>query len=204
MTRAPACRYLVILLCLASPAHATADTLHGRVVRILDGDTVEVQDSASHTERVRLGGIDAPEKSQPFGAQAKQRMAALSGGQTVAVDWTKRDRNGRIVGKLILNGQDLGLAMVNTGLAWWYRKYADEQSAADQFIYAAAEQTARTAKRGLWAVVDPMAPWDYRHQPAPNKQDLAGCLCGTAGLCTGPKGGRFCVTASGDKRYQLR
>jgi endonuclease YncB( thermonuclease family) len=195
-------RRYVLLLCFALPA--TADTLHGRVVRILDGDTVEVQDSASHTERVRLGGIDAPEKSQPFGTQAKQRMAALSGGQTVSVDWTKRDRNGRIVGKLILNGQDLGLTMVNTGLAWWYRKYANEQLAADQLIYAAAEQTARTAKRGLWAVADPVAPWDYRHQPAPNKQDLAGCSCESGGLCTGPKGGRFCVTASGGKRYQPR
>jgi endonuclease YncB( thermonuclease family) len=195
-------RRYVLLLCLTFPA--TADTLHGRVVRILDGDTVEVQDSASHTERVRLGGIDAPEKSQTFGAQAKQRMTALSEGQTVTVDWTKRDRNGRIVGKLILNGQDLGLTMVNTGLAWWYRKYANEQLAADQIIYAAAEQTARTAKRGLWSAPDPMAPWDYRHQPAPNKQDLAGCSCESSGLCTGPKGGRFCVTASGDKRYQTR
>ena len=131
-------------------------------------------------------------------------MAALSGGQTVAVDWTTRDRNGRIVGKLIRNGQDLGLSMINSGLGWWYRKYADEQSAADQLIYAAAEQTARTANRGLWAAPDPMAPWDNRHQPAPNKQDLAGCRCETGSLCTGPKGGRFCVTASGDKRYQPR
>jgi endonuclease YncB( thermonuclease family) len=200
--RGPTVRRYVLLLCLAHPA--TADTLHGRVVRILDGDTVEVLDSAQHTERVRLGGIDAPEKSQPFGTQAKQRMVVLSGGQTVSVDWTKRDRNGRIVGKLILNGEDLGLTMVNTGLAWWYRKYANEQSAADQLIYAAAEQTARTAKRGLWSVADPLAPWDYRHQPAPTKQDLAGCSCESGGLCTGPKGGRFCVTASGDKRYQPR
>ena len=195
-------RWYVLLLCLALPA--TDDTLHGRVVRILDGDTVEVLDSASHTVRVRLGGIDAPEKSQPFGTQAKQRMAALSGGQTVAVDWTKRDRNGRLVGKLILNGQDLGLAMINSGLAWWYREYAGEQSAADQHIYAAAEQTARAAKRGLWAVADPMAPWDYRHQPAPSQQDLAGCRCGTGTLCTGPRGGQFCVTERGDKRYQPR
>ena len=162
-------RRCVLLLCLALPA--TADTLHGRVVRILDGDTVEVLDSSQRTERVRLGGIDAPEKSQPFGTQAKQRMAALSGGQTVTVDWTTRDRNGRLVGKLIRNGQDLGLTMVNSGLAWWYRHYADEQSAADQRLYATAEQTARSAKRGLWSTPDPMAPWDYRHQPAPTQQD---------------------------------
>jgi endonuclease YncB( thermonuclease family) len=160
MTHAPAHRFLVILLCLASSAPAAADTVHGRVVHVLDGDTVEVLDRAQRTERVRLGGIDAPEKSQPFGAKAKQRLATLSGGQTVTVDWGRRDRNGRLVGKLIRQGQDLGLTMVNTGLAWWYRKYAYEQSAADQLIYAAAEQSARAAKRGLWADPAPMAPWD--------------------------------------------
>ena len=203
MTRAPARRVLVILLCLASPSLATADTLRGRVVRVLDGDTVEALVGRT-PHRVRLAGIDAPEKSQPFGATAKQRMAALSGGQTVTVDWTSRDRNGRLVGKLIRDGQDLGLVMVNSGLAWWYRKYAGEQSAADQLIYAAAEQSARSGKRGLWSTPDPMAPWDYRHQPAPTKQELAGCRCGTGTLCTGPRGGQFCVTDRGDKRYQSR
>ena len=131
-------------------------------------------------------------------------MATLSGGQTVTLDWIKRDRDGHMVDKLILKGQDLGLLMANSGLAWWYREYAGEQSAADQRIYAAAEQTARTAKRGLWADPAPMSPWDYRHQPAPTKRDLAGCSCESGSLCTGPKGGRLCVTASGDKRYQPR
>jgi hypothetical protein len=93
--------------------------------------------------------------------------------------------------------------MVNTGLAWWYRKYADEQSAADQLIYAAAEQTARAAKRGLWSTPDPMTPWDYRHQPKPTKRDLAGCSCASGSLFTGPRGGRFCVTASGGQHDKL-
>lgn len=190
-----------LLLGLVLLAPVTAATLTGRVVRILDGDTVEVLNATQHTERVRLGGIDAPEKSQAFGTQAKQRLADLAGGQTVSVDWRKRDRNGRVVGTLLRDDRDLGLQMVREGYAWWYRAFANEQSAVDRVLYEAAEQSARTARRGLWADARPMAPWDYRHQPAPTAHDLGQCPCGGDQRCTGSRGGRFCITPSGAKRY---
>ncbi len=200
----PRCGLVGLLLgaCLLAPV--TAATLAGRVVRILDGDTVEVLDNTQHTVRVRLGGIDAPEKSQAFGTQAKQRLADLAGGETVSVAWDKRDRHGRIVGKLTRDGRDLGLQLVREGYAWWYRAFADEQSAGDRVLYDAAEQSARVARRGLWADANPMAPWDYRHQPAPTAGDLSHCPCGDTQLCTGSRGGRLCVTPSGAKRYVAR
>ncbi len=114
---------------------------------------------------MRLGGIDAPEKSQAFGTRAKQRQA-------VGVEWEKRDRNGRVVGKLLRDDRDLGMQMVQEGFAWWYRAFADEQSGVDRVLYAAAEQSARSARRGLWADAQPLAPWEYRHQPAPTARDL--------------------------------
>ncbi len=89
-----------LLLGLVLLAPVTAATLTGRVVRILDGDTVEVLNAAQDPERVRLGGIDAPEKAQPFGTQSKQHLADLAGGQAVIVEWKKRDRHGRVVGTL--------------------------------------------------------------------------------------------------------
>ncbi len=190
-----------LLLGLVLLAPVTAATLTGRVVRILDGDTVEVLNAAQDPERVRLGGIDAPEKAQPFGTQSKQHLADLAGGQAVIVEWKKRDRHGRVVGTLLRDGRDLGLQMVREGYAWWYRAFAEEQSPVDRVLYAAAEQSARTARRGLWADAHPMAPWDYRHQPAPTAHDLGQCPCGGDRLCIGSRGGQFCVTPSGARRY---
>lgn len=123
---------LILLLWWYVPVQATAPGYEGRVVKVIDGDTVETLDSAKHTERVRISGIDAPERNQAFGTQAKQRLTDLVGGRTVSVYWNKRDRYGRIVGKVVVEGQDAGLTMVREGYAWWYRKYTDEQNPADR------------------------------------------------------------------------
>ncbi len=93
----------------------------------------------------------------------KTQLMDLVGGRTVTVYWHKRDRYGRIVGKVTADGRDVGLAMLREGYAWWYRKYADEQIPADRMLYGAAEQEARGVKRGLWRDPEPVAPWDYRH-----------------------------------------
>ena len=95
--------------------------------------------------------------------QARLWHTDLVGGQAVTVYWDKRDRYGRVVGKVVVEGRDVGLAMVREGCAWWYRKYAEEQSAVDQALYGAAELAARGAKRGLWRESEPVSPWDYRH-----------------------------------------
>jgi len=78
------------------------------------------------------------------------------------VDWHKRDRYGRILGKVSAHGQDVNLAQVRAGMAWWYRQYAHEQSLVDQGLYAAAETKARWGRVGLWVDKDPIPPWEWR------------------------------------------
>lgn len=153
---------VVLLLWALIPVLALAGRYEGRVVRVIDGDTVETLDSARTLQRVRLSGIDAPERKQAFGTQAKQRLTELVGGQAVVVDWDKRDRYGRVVGTVSVAGRDVGLTLVQEGYAWWYRRYAADQGALDVVRYGAAELTARRARRGLWQDPAPQAPWDFR------------------------------------------
>ena len=151
-----------LMLVLLFPFGVSADTLNGKVVKITDGDTLVVLDADNTQHKIRLSGIDAPESNQPFGKRSKEALSALVAGQRVEVDWHKHDRYGRIVGKVIAQGKDVNLDQVRTGMAWWYRKYANEQSLVDQGIYAAAEAKARVTGVGLWTDKDPIAPWDWR------------------------------------------
>lgn len=159
------CAAAVVVLCCALPvAAARADTLKGIVVGVADGDTITLLDSATVQHKIRLAGIDAPERRQAFGEKAKQSLSALVYRQNVVVDFKKKDRYGRIVGKVLVDGADAGLKQVIAGLAWHYKAYAKEQSLSDRERYAEEEVKARTAKRGLWADPDAMAPWDFRHR----------------------------------------
>ena len=153
---------LVCILLILFPFLVSADTLTGKVVKITDGDTLVVLDAGNTQHKIRLSGIDAPETNQPFGKRSKEALSALVAGQRVEVDWHKHDRYGRIVGKVIAQGKDVNLAQIRTGMAWWYRKYANEQSRVDQGIYAATEAKARVSGVGLWADKDPIPPWDWR------------------------------------------
>ncbi len=151
-----------LLLILLYPCGGTAETLTGKVVRIVDGDTLVVLDATMTQHKIRLSGIDAPEAKQPFGQKSKENLSHLVAGKEVEVDWSKRDRYQRIVGKIIFDGQDVNLAQVRAGLAWWYRKYGSEQSPVDRQLYEAAEDQARAERVGLWTVSDPIPPWDWR------------------------------------------
>lgn len=142
---------------------AKADQLVGRVVGVADGDTITVLDATQAQHRIRLMGIDAPEKKQPFGAAAKQHLASQVYDKSVMVEYAKRDRYGRIIGKVMLDGRDVCLEQIKAGLAWHYKKYAAEQAMEDRDRYAAAEDSARNQRVGLWADPAPVAPWEYRH-----------------------------------------
>mgnify|MGYP001765834323 FL=1 len=158
-------RWLVagLLYCLVITP-ALAESFKGRVVKVIDGDTVVVLGPAKRTERVRIQGIDAPEADQPFGAQARQRLQDLVGGKVVTVVSDKRDRHGRLLGKLMHGGQDMGLALIREGFAWWYRDYATDQILLDRVLYPLAEVQARWDDSGLWADPDPIPPWVFRHR----------------------------------------
>ena len=152
---------MAFLLLYAS--HALAAELAGKVVGVTDGDTITFLSAGNVEEKIRLAGIDAPEKAQPFGQAAKQKLSDLVYGHQVVVDWSKRDRYGRIVGKVLIGDQDACLEQVKSGMAWHYVKYSVEQSPDDRSAYAAAEATARSTRIGLWSETAPVPPWDWRH-----------------------------------------
>ena len=149
----------LLLLALA----CNAATIAGRVVGVADGDTVTVLDANKARHKIRLSGIDAPEKNQPFGQRSKQSLSDLVFAKTVTVEADKRDRYGREVGKVLVSGIDANLVQVQRGLAWHYKAYEREQTAIDSKVYSDAENEDRATRRGLWADADPMPPWEFRH-----------------------------------------
>ena len=142
-------------LLLGLSAHAEEFT--GKVVGVSDGDTIKVL-RAGKQVRVRLSGIDCPEKRQAFGKRAKRFTSDLVFAKTVTVKVTDIDRYKRIVGEVILkDGTNLNHALVRAGLAWWYQRYAPGDRELERL-----EKSARENKRGLWADPDPLPPWEFR------------------------------------------
>lgn len=156
-------RFLLwLIVCCSISGWVHAQNLEGLVVAITDGDTLTVLDAQKVQHKIRLAGIDTPERRQPFGQRAKEVLSALVFQQQVQVITEKKDRYRREVGKVIKDGRDVNLAMVVNGLAWHYKKYASEQSASDRLLYASAEDEARSMRRGLWADPKAIPPWEWR------------------------------------------
>ena len=131
----------------------------GRVVRVADGDTVSVLDGSNTQHKIRLHGIDTPERNQRHGKKSWDALSDMVSGRNVGVVVLGRDSYGRSNGTVYLGERNINLAMVAAGHAWWYRYYAP-----DDRLLEAAEGKARAAKLGLWAEPDPMPPWDWRRQ----------------------------------------
>jgi endonuclease YncB( thermonuclease family) len=135
----------------------------GRVVGVEDGDTIIVLDTDKRNHKIRLQGIDAPEGGQAFGDRSRQSLSEEVFGKEVSIEWSKRDRYGRIVGKISVGGRDVCLEQVRAGMAWHYKYYQGEQSPEDRRLYADGEGEARAAKRGLWVDGSPIPPWEFRN-----------------------------------------
>ena len=174
---------LIITLCLMlTPVSTWGTTLEGKVVKVADGDTVSIMDDLGVKHRIRLGGIDAPEKDQPYGKESTQSLLELTSGKTVVIEYDKRDRYKRIIGKVLVNppGEvfcmalgcinkiDVGLEQMKRGLAWHYKKYQGEQSVEYRETYAEAEVEARGKLLGLWKDDEPMPPWELRKKSEKN------------------------------------
>ena len=152
----------ITALVLTSTHSASAATLTGRIVSISDGDTVTLLDANLQQHKIRLSGIDAPEKRQPFGNRSRLHLGTLVFGKHVTADCPKTDRYKRAACRIEVDGVDANLAQVEAGMAWHYKAYSREQSPADRWRYAKAEDRARDARQGLWADRAPVAPWDFR------------------------------------------
>ncbi len=158
----------VFFVFLSIPAFA--NSLTGKVVKITDGDTLYALDANYKEHKIRLAGIDAPERKQAYGLASRKYLASIVAGKQVTVEYEKRDRYGRIVGKVLLvvvfhtSGDeiDVCLEQVKAGFAWHYKKYQHEQSLEDQRLYAVAEANAREGRLGLWRENNPNPPWKFR------------------------------------------
>mgnify|MGYP003338979303 FL=1 len=132
-----------------------------RVLHVHDGDTLTVRTPQGQTLKVRIAAIDAPELRQAHGEFAREHLRTLLQDMQPTLDCIKSDRYGRKVCRVFVGQQDLALAQVDAGAAWWYTQYSAEQSAADKLRYAEAQRQAQAAGRGLWAD-HAEAPWDWR------------------------------------------
>ena len=131
----------------------------GSVVSILYGNTPDVL-YTQHPERIRLSGIDCPEKGQAFGKRAKQAAADLTFGKDVTVQTHGRDKYKRTLAEVLLpDGMNLNQELVKQGWCWWYRKYAPGDT-----VLAGLEKDARDGRTGLWADPQPVPPWEWRTQ----------------------------------------
>ena len=140
-----------LLLILTPLISLTAD--QSKVVKISDGDTITVLSGKEQT-KVRLYGIDAPEKKQDYGQKSRQFLASLIAGQVVEVEPKGEDRYKRTLGIIRYKDQDINAQMVLNGYAWAYVKYSR--------IYVDQEKLARENKLGLWQSSNPTPPWVWR------------------------------------------
>jgi len=140
---------IALALFLSWLSIAQAADFSGRVVGIIDGDTIEVLHH-QRAERIRLSGIDCPEKGQAYGQKAKHAVADIAFGKDVMLQTHGKDKYGRTLADVrLLDGTHVNHKLVEDGWCWWYRKYAPRNRELERL-----EKTARAAKKGLW--VDPV------------------------------------------------
>ena len=140
-----------------------------KVQRVVDGDTVHVIDKAGKKFKVRLTGIDAPEKNQPYGLAATYKLTEILINKLVLLKSKPNngkpytiDRYKRVLAKIILDGKDINLSQVLTGYAWHFKRYQKQQSPSDRELYSEAEIDAKKNELGLWGEKNPIAPWKWR------------------------------------------
>jgi len=166
---------LTLLLITFMASTCQGETIVGRVVRIVDGDTLVILDSDKIQHRVRLAGIDAPEPGQPFGNLAKQNLSILTDVHEIRIDWYKKDRWNQVIGTVWAQSPDtscqeeecpktldVGMAQLTQGLAWHFKRYAHEQPEEQREQYSFAEYEAKAKRVGLWNAPCPTPPWEWR------------------------------------------
>lgn len=155
-----------VSLLIAVSAMAGA-AVPAKLVGVADGDTVTVVMDGQQT-KIRLYGIDAPEKAQPYGQSSTESIKQLTTGKTITVQSYERDKYGRTVGVVFADGVNINEAQVKAGNAWVYQQYCKEAFCAQ---WKAFEKEAKTAGVGLWKDASPTAPWEWRHGGAVDKAD---------------------------------
>jgi endonuclease YncB( thermonuclease family) len=155
---------LFSLVFFAQAAISAGPLTPGLVVAISDGDTITLLTEDKRQIKIRLVGIDTPEKKQAFGTKARDHLASRIFKHDVEVDLRKQDQYGRHLGVIYIGGVDINQSMIQDGYAWFYKHYAKEQPKEEALRYARAEADARSKQRGLWADPNPVPPWEFRKE----------------------------------------
>ena len=164
--------YCVGLILALVVSIAQAD-FPARVVGITDGDTIKVLDKTNTQHKIRLAGIDAPERKQPWGNRSRQGLAEILAGRDVTIEDRKTDRWGRIIAVVWVTPPDCpscprtldaAMSQLSRGLAWHFKRYAHEQPGDEGERYAFAEEEARAKGAGLWSDPAPVPPWEWRRK----------------------------------------
>jgi len=152
---------IVGILCACPPMlRAESETVTGKVVGVHDGDSITVLAAENVQIKVRLEGIDAPELKQPFSTQSKEAMSDMVFGKVVTLQVSGKDRYGRTLAVVMVDGLNANLELVRRGLAWRFERYSQDAA------LLAAQNEAKAAKRGLWADSEPVPPWEWRKTKA--------------------------------------
>lgn len=156
---------IALLLALASISLGlAAKDITGRVVAISDGDTLTVLDASKTQHKIRLAGIDAPEKAQPFGTRSRQALSEYAFSKDVTVLVVDVDRYKRVVGIVMLGGKDINQQLVAEGHVWVYRQFLKKLPTGKPEAYLEAEQRAKANRAGLWVDKNPTPPWEWRRK----------------------------------------
>lgn len=181
---------VTLLFGAAAATYAPAgETMTCRIVGVADGDTLTCLTADKKQERIRLRGIDAPERKQPYGARSTQSLSDLTFGKTATVHWNSRDRWGRVIGTVWVEPADCircgptldaGRAQLASGMAWWFKRYAKQQPLEERLSYEFEEKEARARSVGLWSEPHAIPPWDWRKT---GKKHSLHSICIAAGSC---------------------
>ena len=147
---------IFLLFCFNQNSSSQQITIQGKVVKVIDGDTFDLLLKDNTTIRIRMNGIDSPEKGQPYFKNAKQGLASFIFGEKVSIVSIGKDRYKRTLADVYVGNYFINLKMISTGLAWHYKKYSSTKT------LATAELEAKAIKIGLWSLPNPIPPWDFR------------------------------------------
>ena len=150
--------WIFVLICFwPLSAHAWM----AKVVSVTDGDTIKVYNAEQGQVKIRLYGIDTPEKGQPYGKAAGKHLSSLIAGAMVEVETVTTDRYGRTVGIVWDEETNINQEMVRAGYAWVYRRYCDKPFCSEWLLL---EDNARSSRIGLWQEPNPVPPWEWRRR----------------------------------------
>lgn len=148
---------ITVLSVLSFISTSATEFITAKVVKVSDGDTFTILTKGKEQIRIRIYGIDAPEKGQPYSEKSRLYLADMIAGQDVTIEITSTDRYRRKIAKVKTETvDDVSLEMLRAGYAWHY-SYFDKTKA-----YIQAEKEAKERREGLWADENPVNPYEYR------------------------------------------